>query len=312
MKPLDTSVFDPSSPQARAIVHLFYVDLAIAAVIFLTVAGLVAYVAWRYRSRPGGGEPIQDEGDVRLETVWTVVPAVVLLVLLVLTGRTMAVVKPLVGSHPPDVSVVAHQWWWEYRYPATGAVTANELHMPDEQKWLLSIESADVIHDFWVPDLGAKVDAIPGRRNYLWIQAQRDGTYLGTCAEFCGTDHALMGIRVVVQPPPAFHGWLEEQLRVPGPPAPGEAARGGRIFQSGTCESCHRIAGTPAAGDVGPDLTHVADRQTLGAGVLPNDLDNLTRWIRDPQLVKPGCHMPDLQLTGADSHAIAVYLEGLR
>jgi cytochrome c oxidase subunit 2 len=312
MRPLNTSVFDPNSPQARAIDHLFYVDLAIAAVIFLTVAGLVFYAVWKFRQRPGAGEPFQDEGNPRLETLWTLIPAGILLVLLVLTGRTMAIVEPLVGSHPPDVVVVAHQWWWEYHYPASGVVTANEMHMPEGEKWLLAIESADVIHDFWVPDLGAKVDAIPGRRNYLWIQPLRDGVYLGTCAEYCGAEHALMGIRVIVGSVASFATWTASQLLEPATPASGEAAEGARLFQTSTCQDCHRIAGTAASGLVGPDLTHVADRQTLGAGVLTNNVANLAEWVRDPQRFKPGCHMPNMRLTDADARAIAVYLEGLK
>jgi cytochrome c oxidase subunit II len=312
MRPLDTSVFHPDSPQARAIEQLFYVDLTIAAFIFLTVAGLVVYVAWRFRERPGAAEPVQDEGDPRLETLWTVVPGAILLVLLLWTARTMAIVQPLARSHPPDVVVVAHQWWWEYHYPASGVVTANELHLGDGRTWLLAIESADVIHDFWVPDLGAKVDAVPGRRNYLWIEPQRDGTFLGTCAEYCGAQHALMGIRVVVEPPSAYLEWTASQLQIPAAPTEGPAAEGARIFAAKTCRNCHRIAGTAAAAQVGPDLTHVADRQTLGAGVLENTPANLARWIRNPQRFKPGCHMPDMRLTDDDARAVAAYLEGLR
>ena len=312
MRPLDTSVFHPGSPEALAIERLFYVDLIIAAVIFLTVAGLVAYAAWRFRARPGVGEPFQDEGNPRLETIWTVVPAAVLLVLLVLTARTMAIVHPLTGSRSPDVVVIAHQWWWEYHYPASGVVTANELHMPEGETWLLAIESADVIHDFWVPDLGAKEDAIPGRRNFIWIDPQRDGTYLGTCAEYCGAQHALMGIRVIVSPPARFAAWTESQLRIPPSPAGGEAAEGARAFERRTCRNCHRIAGTEADGHVGPDLTHVADRQTLGAGVLENTPANLAAWISDPQAFKPGCHMPDMRLSQEEARAIATYLEGLK
>ena len=312
MRPVDTSVFHPGSPQALAIERLFYVDLVIAAAIFLTVAGLVSYIVWRFRARPGAAEPFQDEGNPKLETIWTVVPGLILLVLLVLTARTMAIVQPLTGSKPPDVVVIAHQWWWEYHYPASGVVTANEMHMPEGQTWLLAIESADVIHDFWVPDLGAKVDAIPGRRNYLWIDPQRAGTYLGTCAEYCGMQHALMGIRVIVDAPATFAAWVNSQLRVPAAPEGGEAAEGARAFEQQTCRNCHRIAGTRADGRVGPDLTHVADRQTLGAGVIENTPDNLATWIRNPQAVKPGCLMPDMRLSDEEARAIAAYLEGLK
>lgn len=312
MRPVDTSVFDANSPQARAIAGLFHFDLIMAGIIFLTVLVLLVYVVFRFRWRPGAPEPHQDHGNPKLETLWTVVPALVLSALLVLTARTMAVVKPLVGSHPPDVVVIAHQWWWEYHYPQSGIITANELHMPEGKTWLLKLRSADVIHDFWVPDLGAKVDTIPGRVNYLWIEPQRNGTYLGTCAEFCGAEHALMGIRVIVQPDAQFTAWEQSQLRVPAQPAEGTAAQGTRIFESLTCTNCHRIAGTKADGRVGPDLTHVADRQTLGSGAIANTMDNLTAWIQDPQKIKPGCHMPDMGLTKTQAHDIAVYLEALK
>jgi cytochrome c oxidase subunit 2 len=306
MRTVATSVFEPNSPQARAIEHLFYFDLLIAVVIFLTVAGLVSYAVLKFRRRVHPGDPYQDPGNPKLETLWTVIPAAILLVLLVLTGRTMAVVSPLVGSHPPDVVVVAHQWWWEFRYPKSGVLTANELHMPEGKRWLLKLESADVIHDFWVPDLGAKEDCIPNHTNYLWIRPQRAGIYLGTCAEFCGTDHALMGIRVIVQPLAEFKQWEQEQLQYPAEPTGGVALEGEKLLEANICMNCH------AGGQIGPDLTHVGDRQTLGAGVISNTVENLTRWIEDPQKIKPGCHMPDLHLTSTEAHDIAVYLEGLK
>jgi len=307
-----TSVFHPDSPQARAIVHLFYFDLGIAVFIALTVTILVFIAIIRFRWRPGAPEPYQDPGNPKLETLWTVIPALILTALAVQTARTMRFVNPPVRDRSPNVVVMAHQWWWEYRYPQSGVVTANELHMPAEENWLLLIEAADVIHDFWVPDLGAKMDAIPGHPNHLWIEPHRAGTYIGTCAEFCGLEHALMGIRVIVQPKAEYAAWVKSQLVVPGPPVGAVAQQGARLFAERTCVNCHRIAGTPASGDVGPDLTHLADRETLGAGVLYNTLDNLARWIRRPQEYKPGCHMPDERLTGPEAHAIATYLEALQ
>ncbi|MCL5098191.1 MAG: cytochrome c oxidase subunit II [Candidatus Omnitrophica bacterium] len=309
---VDTSTFSPGSPQALAIEHLFYFDLAIAALIFLTVAVLVIYVSARFRQRPGAGEPRQDEGNPKLELVWTIIPAVILAVLFVRTAQTMAVANPSAGKRRPNVAVIAHQWWWEYRYPASGVITANELHMPVGEDWLIEVRSADVIHDFWVPDLGAKVDAIPGHPNHTWIDARRTGTFLGTCAEFCGAEHALMGIRVIVQSVPAFDGWVKEQLQVPPPPTGAVAKRGFKLFSDRTCVNCHTIAGTKANGTVGPDLTHLADRETLGAGVLNNTEDNLTRWLENPQKYKPGCNMPILHLTQIEARDIAVYLEGLK
>ena len=277
-----TSVFNPQSPQAEEIAKLFYIDLAIAFAILLIVTILVVIAIFRFRQRPGQVEPVQDPGNPKLETLWTVVPSVVVVVLLVLTARTMHLVNPPVGNRTPNVIVTAHQWWWAYHYPQSGVIAANELHLSAGTNWLLGIESADVIHDFWVPDLGAKMDAIPGHPNYLWITPHATGVYLGTCAEYCGAEHALMGIRVVVQSPEDFVRWEQEQLRVPAAPTGAEAELGARLFAEKTCASCHLIAGTSATGHVGPDLTHLADRDTLGAGVLANNVNWLTTKISPP------------------------------
>jgi cytochrome c oxidase subunit 2 len=307
-----TSVFNPATPEARSIAELFYFDLVIAAIVFLTVTTLVVYIAIRFRHRPGDPEPYQDHGNTKLEIAWTVIPALILLVLLTATGVTMYRVNPPVGLKRADVIVTAHQWWWEYRYPASGVVTANELHMPTGSKWLIEVKSADVIHDFWVPDLSAKMDAIPGHPNFIWITPHEAGVYLGTCAEYCGMEHALMGIRVVVESPDQFQKWEQSQLQVPGPPTTEIGRLGASLFEDHTCVNCHTIAGTKAGGKVGPNLTHVAERQTLAAGVLENNRQNLALWIRTPQTVKPGCHMPNMWLTKTQADAIAVYLEELK
>ena len=308
----ETSVFNAHSPQAQAIEHLFYVDLLICGIILLVVTALVLVAIIKFRHRPGRAEPYQDPGNPKLETLWTVIPALTLLFLLILTARTMHTVNPPTGTRSPDVIVTAHQWWWEYHYPKSGAVTANELHMPMGANWLLGIESADVIHNFWVPDLGAKIDAIPGHPNSLWIQPTRDGTFLGTCGEYCGCGHAMMGIRVIIQPLAEFQEWEQRQLQIPATPSGAAEIRGARLFAERTCVNCHRVAGTKALGRVGPDLTHVGERQTLAAGRIDNTLDHLTQWIADPQRIKPECNMPSLGLTTAEAHDIATYLEGLK
>ena len=307
-----TYVFNVSSTQARDIANLFYFDLALSAFIFLLVAGLVAYCCARFRCRPGAGDPYQNHGSTKLETLWVIIPGLILGVFLVFTALAMHSVDPPVGTRQPDVTVTAHQWWWEYHYSKSGVVTANELHMVTGANWLLGVESADVDHSFWVPDLGPKKDAIPGMRNHLMLQPTRSGTYLGTCTEYCGMEHALMGIRVIVQPRADFDKWVQSQLAAPGKPVGAAAQQGERLFVDHTCMNCHRIAGTAANATVGPDLTHVADRETLGAGVLTNTVDNLTRWIEDPQKYKPGCNMPTMRLSQAQAYDIAVYLEGLK
>lgn len=309
MRAKDTSVLAPDSPQAKAIADLFYFDLMISVVIFATVAVMVVLALRRFRWRQGAPEPYQNPGNPKLEVIWTVVPTLILLALFIGTAHTMYVANPPVHGQKPMVVVIAHQWWWEYRYPASGVVTANELHLPADSTSLLELRSADVIHDFWVPDLGAKMDAIPGHPNTLWLGPRTPGTYFGTCAEYCGTQHALMGIQVMVDPPAAFATWEQQQLVVPATPTQGVAADGARLFQQRTCQNCHAIAGTKAQARVGPDLTHLASRNTLAAGVLSNTTPDLVRWLVNPQHTKPGCYMPNLHLTESEAQAIAAYLE---
>ena len=248
-----------------------------------------------------------------MEIGWTVAPAVLLIVLAVLTLYTMRISDPSVQSQEqPDLVIVGHQWWWEVRYPKAGVVTANEIHLPAGQRLLTRIESADVIHSFWVPALGRKMDAIPGHPNHLYIQADTPGTYLGTCAEYCGAQHAWMRIRVIVQTPKDFQAWLQQQAAVPATPTSGQAAQGAQLFQDLTCRNCHSIAGTSAHGTFAPDLTHLTDRQTIGAGVLDNTPANLALWLTNPQAIKPGSYMPNLNLSSDQVMSLVAYLESLK
>ena len=306
---LGVSPLAPRSPQAGAIADLFLTTLAICAVIFLLVTGLVVYCIARFRDR-GGAEPVQVEGHKRLEIAWTIAPVLVLVWLLVLTMRAMSLSDPPV-DRAPDVTVIGHQWWWEARYPS-GVVTANEIHIPVGKPLVVRVESSDVVHDFWVPDLGRKIDAIPGRPTSIWMQASEPGTYLGACAEYCGVQHAWMRILVVAEAPDAFAAWERRELSPPLAPAPGLPARGAAVFREMTCVKCHAVGRAEDGPRVGPDLTHLAARTTLGAGVLRNGHDELTRWLRDPQGVKAGCHMPDAQLTDEQLAALVAWFETLR
>jgi cytochrome c oxidase subunit 2 len=304
--------FQPASPQAAAISSLFVLTLVVAAVIFVIVAGSIAYIVLRYRGRGGAAEPRQDFGQPKLEIAWTLAS---LLIVAFLFGATVVTVHssdPTAGGQRPDLVVVGHQWWWEVRYPQSGVVTANEIHMPIDQHWLVRLESADVIHDFWVPELGRKMDMVPGHPNYIWLQASTPGVYLGTCSEFCGAQHAWMRIRVIAQSPAEFAAWEAQQLQVPAVPASGAAAAGARRFQELTCVNCHTIAGTAAAARVAPDLTHLASRDTLGAGVVANTPGNLVAWLTNPQAIKPGSNMPYVHLSSADVGALAAYMESLK
>ena len=203
----------------------------------------------RYRHRGGNGddEPYQEFGRRRLEIAWTIVPAVVLAVILGFTVKTMAAVSPGPGDHPPDLIVTGYQWWWGIQYPASGVVTANEVHLPVGKRMLLQLDSADVIHDFWVPQLGRKMDMIPGHTNWLWVEPTQTGTFLGACAEFCGAEHAWMRIRVIVQPQAEFDAWQRQQSQPHPAPTGGDAAQGAQLFSQMTCASCHAVAGTSAA-----------------------------------------------------------------
>jgi cytochrome c oxidase subunit II len=305
--------FLPQSPQAQSIANLFGIITIIALLILILVTGLVIFAMIRFRSR-GSLEPQGETHDqARLEVTWTALP---ILLLVVVFGLTVSTIQssdpPAAAGQSPDVIVIAHQWWWEVHYPKAGVVTANEIHMAAGQRYLFQFESADVIHDFWVPQLGRKIDMIPGHPNQMFLQADQSGTYSGACAEYCGAEHAWMRILVLVQSTNDFNTWLQAQAQVPGLPASGDAAQGAQLFQQLTCASCHAIAGTTAQANIGPDLTHIASRQTIGAGVLDNNAQNLTAWIDDPQTFKPGVLMPDLRLTSQQVQELAAYMETLK
>ncbi len=306
-------IFHPLSPQAAAISHLFVAILVILGAIFLLVSAMVGYAVVRYRDRPGAPEPRQNFGSMKIEIVWTAIPIVLLAIILVFTARTMrASDPPVTRGMQPELRVVAHQWWWEADYLKSGAVAANEIHIPVGQRWLVELGSADVIHDFWVPELARKIDMIPGHPNHLWLEADRPGTYLGTCAEFCGNEHAWMRLRVIAEPAAQFEQWQRAQLRIPPEPEAGEAAAGLKVFEDNTCVNCHTIIGTPANQRIGPDLTHIASRMTLAAGAAENTPANLYRWLKDPDSIKPDTHMPNFQLNDADARALTAYLETLK
>ncbi len=306
----NASPFDAHSPEARAIADLFGQTLVVCAVIGAVVAALVVVCAVRFRAGVRPGEPAQVHGHRWLEIGWTALPLAIVVGLFVLTARAMAASDPP-PDRAPDVVVVGHQWWWEARY-AGGAVTANEIHLPVGKDVLVRVESADVIHDFWVPQLGRKVDAVPGHPTYIWLQADAPGTYLGACAEYCGAQHAWMRIVVVADAPAQFEAW-ERHEREPRPAITGASAlRGETLFRTRTCIRCHAVAGEGEPARVAPDLTHLAERRTLAAGVLTNDPANLARWLREPQVVKPGSHMPDLNLTDAEIDDLVAYFELLR
>jgi cytochrome c oxidase subunit 2 len=311
-------VFAPVSTPARDIETLAWFTIAVCAGIALIVGGLLAYSIVRFRARPDddGREPPQVYGSNPIEFAWTVVPLLIVFVLILTTARTIYTVQA--APRPPtalSVRVIGHQWWWEIRYPDLDIVTANEMHVPVSDPahpapTFLELESADVAHSFWVPQLAGKTDLIPNRKNVMWIDPHTPGTYLGQCAEFCGTEHGLMLLRVIVQPRAQWEDWVASQRR----PAArdGAAGHGREIFESTACVNCHTVRGTVADGRFGPDLTHIMSRDTLGAGAAMNTPDNLKTWIKDPNLIKPGVLMPAMNLNDAELADVAQYLETLR
>jgi len=230
------------------------------------------------------------------------------------TGRAIA--WPIGAREPLTIEVTGHQWWWEFRYrdslPSNWLSTSNELHIPVGRPVRVILLSNDVIHSFWVPELHGKQDAIPGHRNTVWLQADRAGVWKARCAEFCGYQHAKMAFDVVAESPARFNQWYVSQLASAQPPTDTSAKHGEDVFMQRTCIMCHTISGTQAGSRVGPELSHIATRPSIAAGSLPNTRENLARWILDPQLIKPGVHMPPNKLSPGDMNALVNYLETLK
>jgi cytochrome c oxidase subunit 2 len=284
---------------------LFWVSIAVFLVVVVLMAA--AIVRRRRREEPTKAEPRWGEPFVVIAGI--VVPALILATVFFISLNDLNSITDSGNDPALTVQVIGHMWWWEVRYP-NGAVTANEIHIPVGQPVRFEVTSADVIHSFWVPQLGPKIDMIPGRTNFTTLEATTPGRYRGQCAEFCGLEHANMALFVIAEPASTFDSWMRQQA-LPAAAPTGEAARGLQVFES-TCAGCHTIRGTTATGVVGPDLTHLASRQTIAAGTLVNDQQNLDLWITDPQSVKPGAVMPPTNLDPADLRALVDYLRGLR
>jgi cytochrome c oxidase subunit II len=315
------SIFSPESVPAHSIHSLSLFVLAVTAGIFLVVFGLLAYATLRFRRRPDDDdrEPAQIYGSNPVEVAWTTVPLIIVVVLALATAR---VIQDVQNAPKPDaaveVEVIGHQWWWEIRYPKLGVVTANELHVPVSSATrrlptFLELRSADVIHSFWVPRLAGKTDLVPNRRNHMWIEPLRTGLFLGQCAEYCGTQHAKMMLRVYVHTPEDFDRWVREQ-REPGTSGTGDSSTsaGRRVFEQTACINCHALGGTVADGRFGPDLTHLMSRTTLGAGALSNSPAGLREWIRSPDQFKPGVLMPAMNLSETQLDQLVSYLATLK
>lgn len=312
------SIFKPESTPADWVFHLSAFVLSITGLIFLVVGSLLLYAVVKFRQRPGddGREPPQVYGSNQIELSWTVIPILIVLVLFLATARVLHSVED--APEPPgaiDVTVIGHQFWWEYRYPALGVVTANELHVPVSDPahptpTFMKLLSADTDHSFWVPQLAGKTDLIPNHPNKMWIDPHRTGTFIGQCAQYCGTQHAKMLLVVYVDSPEDFAAWVSAQKQ---PANIDEKAAAGRlVFESTACINCHAVTGTIADGRFGPDLTHLMSRTTIASGAAENNHANLRLWIENPDAIKPGSLMPAMKLSDADLDALVAYMESLR
>jgi len=313
-----TSIFAPETTPAKSIFDLSMFVLGITGIIFVVVATLLIYsiVKFRGTAADAGREPAQVYGSTQIELAWTVIPILIVVVLFIATAQVIHAVqdapKP---ANALEVTVIGHQFWWEYRYPALGIVTANELHIPVSdparpRPTFLKLLSADTDHSFWIPQLGGKTDLIPNHPNSMWMDPHRPGIFLGQCAQYCGTQHGKMLLRISVDSTEDFDAWVRAQQQ---PAAEDEKTIAGRrVFETTACINCHAISGTAANGRFGPDLTHLMSRDTIASGAAGNTTENLRLWIQDPEAIKPGSLMPAMKLSDTDLDALVRYMESLR
>jgi cytochrome c oxidase subunit II len=316
----EPGAFRPEGTSARELSVLFWVLVIAGGAVFVGVMVLLVWAALASRhddaaSDGSGVEAHRQRHERRSSRLviggGVVLPVVVLVpltIMMLVVGNRLA---PRLGD-AYEIEVVGHQFWWEVVYPDAGVVTANEIHIPTNTRVRVNLTTADVIHSFWVPQLAGKIDMIPGETTEVLIDADRPGTFIGQCAEFCGVQHARMRFLVIAQPPDEFEQWLVEQAADAAEPETDAARQGAEVFTEVGCAACHTVRGTEADGVVGPDLTHLASRRTLGALTLPNRRGQLAGWITDPQASKPGNLMPPAPLSSEQLLDLLVYLEGLR
>lgn len=314
------SALAPHGPSAAAVEGLWWLLLGVSVVVQVLVTAAVVAAIWP-RDRPPS-DVVLATGE---STKRRVVAGAAGLTLLVLAGLVVAsiVTDRSASRLPPpaaaalEVRVIAHQWWWELVYeddeaPSRTFTTANELHVPVGRPVVIHLETRDVVHSFWVPNLAGKTDMVPGRRNTMWFQADTPGVYRGQCAEFCGLQHARMALLVVAEAPEQFEAWADAYRQPPFEPDSELARRGAAVFQEKQCALCHSIRGTPAGGRVAPDLSRIGARRTLAAASVPNGRGTMAAWILDPQHIKPGTFMPATAMDGDELHALLAYLERLQ
>jgi cytochrome c oxidase subunit 2 len=305
------STVHPRADFAWDIQHLLQNLLFWVALIFVLVETALIVAVIRFRNRPGLPEPKRIHGHTGIEIAWTIAPAIVLTFIAVPTVLTIFKTQAKAPEGSLQVRVIGHQWWWEFQYPELGIVTASELHVPVGRPIAVSLETADVIHAFWFPAMGGKRDVVPARVNHLWFTAESTGTYMGQCAELCGTSHANMKKLLIVQTPEAFDAWVESQKRLPVEPVPASLeAQGKQVFLDAGCVACHTIEGV-APGVIGPNLNHIGSRRSLAGALFDNTPENMAKWIENPPARKPGAIMPALGLPPDQIAALVAYLQSL-
>ncbi len=316
------SVLEPRGPRAADVAGLWWLMFWLAAAVYLVVVGILAHGLFRRRAAPAGEDELRpaaagDEGAGRagltyLTVTGVIAPAIIVLVVLIATIQTMGAIAGPATPPRMSVDVIGFQYWWMVRYAHRDVTTANEIHIPVGEPVELNLTSVDVIHSLWVPQLMGKMDLIPGKTLTTWIQASEPGVYWGECAEYCGVQHARMKFLVVAEPSEQFAAWLAREQQPAAEPTDPSALAGFQAIMRPSCIGCHTIKGTPAQGQLGPDLTHIGSRRTIAAGTLPNNRGTLAGWIADPQHLKPGNLMPDLAIDLQTAHVIADYLETLK
>jgi cytochrome c oxidase subunit II len=313
-----SSIFKPESTPAKSIFDLSIFVLTITGIIFIVVFTLLVYSIFKFRRTPENAdrEPAQVYGSTQIELAWTIIPILIVVVLFLASARVIHAVQDAdMPASAVEVTAVGHQYWWEFRYPKLGIVTANELHVPVSDPThptptFLKLFSADTDHSFWIPQLAGKTDLIPNQPNKMWLDPHRTGLFLGQCAQYCGVQHAKMLLRVYVDSPDDFASWVRKQQQPPVQEA--TAATGKRVFETTACINCHAINGTVAKGEFGPDLTHLMSRATIASGAAENTTKNLRQWIENPEAIKPGSLMPAMKLSDSDLDAVVAYMETLR
>jgi cytochrome c oxidase subunit 2 len=306
------STLHPTADFGSEIDRLFMTIVWWALGVFVVVETALIVAIIKFRDRPGAPVPKYVHGSTLLEISWTLAPAIVLIFIAVPTIRTIFRTDTTPPENALQVDVIGHQWWWEFRYPGLGIVTANEMRVPAGEPVTLVMTSQDVIHSFWAPKLGGKRDVMPGRTTRISFTPDSLGSFMGQCAEFCGASHANMRMRVIVEDSAGFAAWVAQERSAP--PAEetlsGDVAAGLGVFRTKGCIACHTVEGV-AAGVLGPNLTHVGSRATIASGILPNTAEGLARWIRDPLGEKPGSLMPPMPMTDEELSALVAYLQSL-